>query len=499
MDRDTGFLLPPDVRDWLPEGHLAWTVIDAVEMLDLTALISTYRLGGRGRRAYDPAMMLTLLIYAYAVGLTSSRGIERACGHDVAFRVITANQVPDHDTIAAFRVRHREVFKDLFIEVLKVCAAAGLGRVGTISVDGSKIAANASSRRNRTAAGIAKAQAELGEPEPDDPDLGDPDLGGPELGDPEPDDQGLAGVVEDRLERAESSDAAEDAEHGPGRRGDEPPEDMNDPTARRARLARAAAKVAEQNAARAAEAAAQQQRYETRLAARNAHHATHGRFPKGRPPKAPATPTEAPATPTESTPAGDKPVRANTTDPDSRPLRTAQGFLQGFNSQAVVGDDQVVIAVEVVDQANDAGLLAPMTAAALDNLARAGIDAPVETVLADTGYFTAGDITALDDVHQQGRGPRPLVPPTRDALRDPEQQQPPRQESRVRRRMRERLAEPEARERYRRRKVTVEPVFGQIKNRIADRFRVRGLVAVRAELTLIATAHNLLKLHTATT
>ncbi|WP_345198438.1 transposase, partial [Actinomycetospora corticicola] len=155
-------------------------------------------------------------------------------------------------------------------------------------------------------------------------------------------------------------------------------------------------------------------------------------------------------------------MRANTTDPDSRPLRTAQGFLQGFNSQAVVGDDQVVIAVEVVEQANDAGLLAPMTAAALDNLARAGIDAPVETVLADTGYFTAGDITALDDVHQQGRGPRPLVPPTRDALRDPEQQQPPRQESRVRRGMRERLAEPEARERYRRRKVTVEPVFGQI-------------------------------------
>ena len=157
--------MPPDVRDWLPEGHLAWTVIDAVETLDLTALISTYRLGGRGRRAYDPTMMLTLLIYAYAVGLTSSRGIERACGHDVAFRVITENQVPDHDTIAAFRVRHREVFKDLFIEVLKVCAAAGLGRVGTISVDGSKIAANASSRRNRTAVGIEKARAELSEPE----------------------------------------------------------------------------------------------------------------------------------------------------------------------------------------------------------------------------------------------------------------------------------------------------------------------------------------------
>jgi transposase len=465
VDRDTGFLLPPDLRDWLPEGHLAWTVIDAVETLDLTALISTYRLGGRGRRAYHPAMMLTLLVYAYAVGLTSSRSIERACGHDVAFRVITASQVPDHDTIAAFRVRHREVFKDLFIEVLKVCAAAGLGRVGTISVDGTKIAANASSRRNRTAAGIEEAQADQRV---------------------EPSETDLAGAVENRLGQAESTDAAEDVEHGPGRRGDEPPEEMNDPTTRRARLARAAARVAEQNAAEAAKATADQQRYEAKLAAREAHKAAHGSFPKGRPPKAP------------DKPAGDKPTRANTTDPDSRPLRTAQGFLQGFNSQAVVSDDQLVIAVEVVDQANDAGQLAPMTGAALANLAAAGIADPVATVLADTGYFTAPDINALDHAHQQGQGPQPLVPPTRDALRDPDQQQPPRQESRVRRQMRERLAEPTHRERYRRRGVTVEPVFGQIKSRISHRFRVRGLAAVRAELTLIATAHNLLKLHTAT-
>lgn len=465
VDRDTGFLLPPDVRDWLPEGHLAWTVIDAVETLDLTALIATYRLGGRGRRAYDPAMMLTLLIYAYAVGQTSSRGIERACGHDVAFRVITANQVPDHDTIAAFRARHREVFKDLFIEVLKVCAAAGLGRVGTISLDGTKIAANASSRANRTAAGIEKARAELGEPDPGEPDL--------------------AGVVEVRLGDAESVDAAEDDEHGPGRRGDEPPEEMNHPTTRRARLARAAAKVAADKAAAEAEAAARQTRYETKLAAREAHRAAHGRYPKGRPPLEPE-------------PAAGKPARANTTDPDSRSLRTAQGFLQGFNAQAVVSDDQLVIAVEVVDQANDAGQLAPMTATALANLAAAGIDDPVQAVLADTGYFTAPDITALNTAHQHDRGPQPLVPPTRDALRDPDQQHPPRQESRVRRLMRERLAQPEHREHYRRRGVTVEPVFGQIKSRISHRFQVRGFAAARAELALIATAHNLLKLHTAT-
>ena len=228
VDRDTGFLLPPDVRDWLPEGHLAWTVIDAVEMLDLTALISTYRLGGRGRRAYDPTMMLTLLIYAYAVGQTSSRQIERSCEHDVAFRVITANQRPDHDTIAAFRVRHREVFKDLFVQVLALCRAAGLVRVGTIAVDGTKLGANASSRANRTAAGIEKSLAGLEE---------------------------LDGVVEQRLGQAESVDAAEDTEHGPGSRGDEPPEDMSDHRRRRAALQAAKAELEARQRAAAARAA----------------------------------------------------------------------------------------------------------------------------------------------------------------------------------------------------------------------------------------------------
>jgi transposase len=156
VDRETGFLLPPDVRDWLPAGHLAWCLIDAVKTLDLTALISTYRLGGRGRRAYDPTMMLTLLIYAYCCGQSSSRQIERLCEHDAAFMVITGHQHPDHDTIAAFRARHRELFKGLFTQVLVLCREAGLVQVGTIAVDGSKFAANASSRANRTAAGACQ-------------------------------------------------------------------------------------------------------------------------------------------------------------------------------------------------------------------------------------------------------------------------------------------------------------------------------------------------------
>ena len=454
VDRDTGFLLPPDVRDWLPAGHLAWTVIDAVETLDLTALISVYRLGGRGRRAYDPAMMLTLLIYSYAVGQTSSRQIERSCEHDVAFRVITANQHPDHDTIAAFRTRHRDVFAELFTQVLVLCRAAGLVRVGTIAIDGTKLAANAASRANRTAAGIDKALAEL------------------------------AGTVEERLAAAESADAAEDTEHGPGRRGDEPPEDMKDHSRRRAALQRAKQELEAREQEKADAAQAREDRYEQKLAAREAHKTAHGTYPKGRPPEPPADP------------AG-KPLRVNTTDPDSRTQRTSKGFLQGFNAQATVSDDQVVIAVEVVDQTSDCGQLSPMIDAALGNLDRAGIGEPVEVVLADAGYFHSGQIADLNSAHGEGRGPEVLVPPDRDSLREPEHQDPPLRQSAVTRAMRERLAEPEQRARYRRRQAIVEPVFGQIKNRITDRFRLRGLPAVRSELTLIAVAHNLLKLHAA--
>jgi transposase len=474
VDRDTGFLLPPDMRDWLPTGHLAWMLIDAVGALDLTALISVYRLGGRGRRAYDPTMMLALLIYAYCCGQTSSREIERLCEHDAAFMVIAGGQHPDHDTLAAFRVRHRDALKDLFTQVLALCREAGLVRVGTISLDGTKIRANASSRANRTAAGIERT---LG---------ADTHAGAGEA--PRPAGQGefdLGVVVEDRLAEAETTDAVEDTEHGPRRRGDEPPEGMNDPDRRRANFQAALGKIQAREAAAATEQQERQARYEQATAAREAHKAEHGAYPTGRPPSEPAAPKQG------------KAIRANTTDPDSRPQRTAQGFLQGFNAQAVVSDDQVVIAVEVVDAVNDFGQLTPMTRTALGNLDAAGIGDPVETVLADAGYFERHDLAQLHAAHRDHHGPEPLVPPDQDALRDPAEQQPPTSQSATARQMRERLADPEQRARYRRRGITVEPVFGQIKTRISDQFRLRGFDNVRAELTLIAIAHNLRKLHTA--
>jgi transposase len=142
-DRDRSLLLPPDLRDWLDEGHLAWFVIEAVEELDLESFYACYRADGHGRAAHDPQMMVTLLAYAYCVGERSSRGIERRCREVVAFRVICANQVPDHATIARFRVRHQEALAELFGQVLGLCAEAGLVRVGLIAVDGSKFQAAA--------------------------------------------------------------------------------------------------------------------------------------------------------------------------------------------------------------------------------------------------------------------------------------------------------------------------------------------------------------------
>ena len=148
VDREQGFLLAPDVREWLPEGHLAWLVLDAVGEMDLSAFYAAYRRDGWGRPAYDPAMMVALLLYSYARGERSSRGIERRCGEDVAYRVISANRVPDHSTLARFRRDHEDALAGLFGEVLVLCAKAGLVNVGLIAVDGIKVHANACDRAN---------------------------------------------------------------------------------------------------------------------------------------------------------------------------------------------------------------------------------------------------------------------------------------------------------------------------------------------------------------
>jgi len=334
-DREQELLLPPSLRDWLPEDHLAWFVLDAVAELDLGAFFGAYRRDGWGRAAHDPAMMVALLLYVYAVGERSSRQIERRCHEDVAVRVIAANQAPDHATIARFRVRHQDALADLFGGVLGLCARAGLVSVGVVALDGTKVHANASGQANRSYRQIA----------------------------------------EEMLAEADAVDAAEDAEHG-DRRGDELPPELAEATSRRARLARAKRQLEQECEVEQAERVAM-------LARRAEHVARTGRRPVGRPPTLGPDPG----------PRG----RVNLTDPDSRSVKTPRGFIQGFNAQAVCTEQQVVIAAELRIGSPDGGLLEPMIAAARAELAGAGIDEPPATVLADAGYWSAPQITELTD------------------------------------------------------------------------------------------------------
>lgn len=213
VDRDQRFLLPPDMRDWLPGDRLVWFVLDAVDALDLAAFRAGYKLGRAGRAAYDPKMMLTLLIYAYAVGQRSSRQIERLCGVDVAFRLICAQDAPDHATIARFRAGHEQALGDLLVQILVLCARAGMGRLGTVALDGTKIAADAALSANRSESRLRE-------------------------------------IVADILAEAGDVDAAEDERFG-AERGDELAGELADPAGRAARIKVILADIAAQRRARA--------------------------------------------------------------------------------------------------------------------------------------------------------------------------------------------------------------------------------------------------------
>ena len=333
-DRDQVFLMPPSLREWLPEGHLAWFVIDAVGEMDLAAFFASYRADGNGRPAHDPAVMVALVLYAYAVGERSSRRIERRCVEDVAFRVIAANLAPDHSTIARFVVRHQGALDGLFGQVLGLCARAGLVRAGSIALDSTKMAADASGKANRSYEQIAR----------------------------------------EILQEAIEIDRREDELYGSAR-GDELPPELADPVTRRQRLREAKRQLEEEHEA---QRAARQQMAERRAE----HEKRTGRRPIGRPPAEHLEVGE--------TPAG----RRNITDLDSRSVKTPRGFIQGYNAQAVCSDDQIVIAADVIARSPDGGLLEPMITAAQHQLADAGIAGP-QIVLADAGYWHAAQIRAL--------------------------------------------------------------------------------------------------------
>lgn len=353
-DVDQLMLMPPSVRDWLPEDHLAFFVLDTVAELDLREFFTAYRGDGRGGSMYDPAMMVAVLLYAYCTGERSSRRVEQRLVEDVAYRVVAANQQPDHATLARFRARHQDAIASLFGQVLGLCVRAGLVDAGVVAIDGTKLAANASFFANRKQDSLLAELSKMSE------------TSGPgDIADE---------VAKQILEEAACVDEAEDAEHGDGR-GQELPAEWAGGRDRRARI-RAALDELESQKARD---------YESRVAERAKKEAEQiaatGRKMTGPKPK--------PDTARRS-----KPRRANTTDPHSRIIAQAnKGVLQGYNAQAAATAEQIVLAAEVTVTSNDQPHFVPMAAAVAENLIDAGHSDPVGTYVADAGYWTAANGT----------------------------------------------------------------------------------------------------------
>jgi len=440
LDREQGYLMPPCLREWLSEGHLAWFIVDAVEQMDLREFYVAYRNDGWGAAAYDPGMMVAVLLYAYCRGVRSSRRIAQALEEDVGFRVVAANQQPDFRTLCRFRAEHEKALGRLFVEVLRLCREAGLVKLGVVALDGTKVAANAALAANR---GYEAIKEEVGR----------------------------------ILAEAKATDAEEDAVYGPERRGDELPEGLGRRAERLKRLQEAKARL-EGEALEAARTA------QEKLAERGAEEAMTGKRKRGRKPKAvEPTPSEV--------------AKANTTDPDSRIMKTRQGYVQGYNVQAVVSEDQIIVAAGVTQEANDVQQLEPMLQSLERTLEAAAIEERPKTALADAGYWSEVNVATCSRPEM----PELLIATTKDwkqrkLLRErgcprgriPKGLSP-------RDRMERKLLTRRGRALYRMRGVLVEPVLGQVKEGQGFRkFMRRGLRAAQSEWSLAGMTHNLLKL-----
>jgi len=440
-NREQMYLMPVSLEEWLPEGHLAWFILDAVEAIDLSKFYLKYRADGWGRAAYEPQMMVSLLLYAYCLGVRSSRQIERACEVDIAFRVITANQKPDYSTVCRFRSQNEEELGMLFTQVLRLCAEAGLVKVGVVALDGTKVKANASLSANRT-------------------------------------EEHIEAEVRKMLAEAREKDEEEDRLFGKDSRGDKIPEGLKDRSTRLARLKECQERLAQEKEEKV-------QCQAERIKKRQVEEEAKGHKKRGRKPKEVAKVMQAEAK-----------TKANVTDPDSRIMKTRAGYIQGYNAQAVVDRGQIILAADVTQEENDVHQLHPMTEEAQQELKAAGIEEEIQKELADAGYWSEDNI-----VNSSPTDPEFLVATTKDwkqrkAMRErgaprgriPEQLS-------VRDRMERKLLTKDGSALYKLRSQMVEPVFGQIKAvRDCGTFMRRGLKAAQSEWRLICATHNLLKL-----
>lgn len=444
---DQRLLLPPDMRQWLPEGHLALFVSDLVDQLDLGGIYVAYEADDpRGRRGYHPAMMTKLLLYAYCVGKPSSRKIERATHDEVAFRVLSGDQHPDHDCIADFRKRHLPALAGLFAQVLQLCQKAGMVKLGHVAIDGTKMGANASKHKAMSYARMGEAEKRLQE------------------------------EVERLLAEAERVDAEEDAKYGKGQRGDELPKELQRRESRLKKIREAMAELEAETEAKVQKEAAEAK---AKLEERARKEAETGQKPSGKPPAVPDPQAAKP----------DPKAQRNFTDPDSRimPDGSNKGsFVQGYNAQiAVDAEEQVIVAVDLVQAPNDKQQLEPM----LEQVER-NVGLP-QVTSADAGYYGQAAIERLE-----GRGAQVLVPPDRQAHGDKSSGEALPERATTTDWMRHKLRTAIAAAFYRMRKAIVEPVFGQIKHaRGLRRLLMRGLDKARDEFRVIALTHNVLKLY----
>lgn len=465
---DQSFLFPPSPQDWLPDDHLVYFVLDLVEVLDLSSIDGALqRKDPRGERPYNPAMMVALLVYGYCTGVYSSRKIARAIHEQVAFRVLTGGQTPHFTRISAFRRTHLDALKGLFQQVLVLCMEAGLVKLGHIALDGTKVQANASKHKANSYAHMKKLE------------------------------ERLQTEIADLMERAEASDTAEDVRLGTGVDEVDVPEELRRREGRLAKLRQAKQALEEESRRaraahlqelasgcddRAESAAEPKKRKLNRTLAAKRRAAADALFndDDDEPPfQTPSgLPKNRPRTNTDGTP-HDKAQR-NFTDPDSRIMMSNGAFVQGYNCQVVADDAQIILARDVTNQCPDSGNLVPMMEQTLENVGRAP-----DAATADNGYWAPGVDEACSAMGIEvyvSTASRP-VKETLPADASP------------RTRMAHKTHTPEGRAIYRRRKYTVEPVFGQAKEaRGFRRFHLRGLAAVTGEWSLVCTAHNILKM-----
>jgi transposase len=432
-ERKQMLLLPPSIMDWLPEEHLVHFIIDVVEQLDLSDIYLSYD-SSSGQPPYDPTMMTSLLLYAYCVGVPSSRQIEKRTYEDVAFRMITANRHPDHDSICSFRKRHLQALAALFVRVLELCQEAGLVRLGHVALDGTKVRANASKHKAMSYGRMKKAKEELEQ------------------------------EIDKLLELAETVDAQEDARYGKGQKGWDLPKELRRREDRLNKIKEAMA---------ALEAEAQQKAQEA---------TKQGKTPKGVGKGDGAPPVE----PAEKT-------QRNFTDPDSRIMKdgATKSFAQCYNGQAAVdAAEQIIVAATLTQQSNDVGQVEAML-----DIMETNLDgfAPGMAVTLDAGYFSEDNVMLLEDAGldvfmatgkvKHGE----VLPPVRG--------RPPANLT-TKQRMLRKLHTKRGKGIYAQRKATVEPVFGQMKHvRGLRQFLLRGIESVAAEWQLWCLTHNLLKLY----